>query len=192
MTPIIGSYPPLGQVTRLRRQSVTFVTTLEVPADQANRPWQVAVWHSTAEKDIAGWEETGLVAEGDSVVSLHHNLGKTRRLQFSKTFSKDRSFNFTVKYRSAQDQPWIWARDSSGLGDGRIIIDDSVTGSRLPENLSDVIQDLNSDLKVTSLSSQAPQTKLWSVGAAVPGAQGEDSALVDIPLGVPWNGEHAR
>jgi hypothetical protein len=191
MPATVATYPPLGQVTRVSSRTVTFIAALDISVDEGESPWQVAIWHSTTADRMDDWQQTLLEPIRESrapVVSLQNRDTKKRRQQYSGVVNLEISFGFTVKYRSGPDRPWIWVRDTGGVGDGTIIINVDVNGSQVPENLDDIIKDLNSELKVKRLSSQAPQTKLWSLEASVPAAQGDDSAILDVPLGIPWNG----
>ncbi|KAB5549909.1 raffinose synthase Sip1 [Coniochaeta sp. 2T2.1] len=73
------------------------------------------------------------------------------------------------------------------MGDGVVVINDNLEkkdNSQLP----DLIHGLNPDFKWKALTSQSPGTRLWSIEVAVGAAQGEDSAIVDHPLGTPWGG----
>jgi hypothetical protein len=195
MPAAVAIYPPLGQVTQIFGRTVSFTATLDVDGDATDDSWEVALWHSTSAEDVGSWQETLLApftGPKASVSSLQANGSRKRRLQYTGSISSGKALNFTVKYRSNAGQPWIWARDTGGFEDGQVIILGNVASAQLPEKLENVFKDLNPDLVIKSIASQAPQTKLWSLEAAVPAAEGEDSAIVDVPLGVPWKGEYVR
>ncbi len=74
------------------------------------------------------------------------------------------------------------------MGDGVVVINDSLDKKDTHSKLPDLIRGLNPDFKWKSLTSQSPSTRLWSIEAPVDAAQGEESRVVDLPLGVPWGG----
>lgn len=74
------------------------------------------------------------------------------------------------------------------MGDGVVVINYNLAKEDTESKLPDLIQGLNPDFKWKSLASQSPGTRLWSVEAPVGAAQGDESSIVDLPLGIPWGG----
>lgn len=183
----VSTYPPLGQVTQLKSEAVSFVAVLEAPQGQGSEPWEVAIWHSVASGKDPEWTEHGLTPSGeDQVPSTLQPIGDAPRLYFAGTLSVQTSLNFTVKFRPGPGHPWRWIRDEQGMGDGIIVINDDLDQKDTESDLPDLIPDLNPDLKWKSLMSQCPGTRLWDIEAAAPASQNDESAVVDIPLGTPW------
>lgn len=185
----VSTYPPLGQVTQLKTGNVNFIALLEVDEAQASNPWEVALWYSESADGSKEWVQHRLDRSDERrIPSDLQALRGATRVYYGGKVSGDSPLKFTVKFRSGPDQPWRWVRDEAGMGDGIVVINDNLdrkdTGSKLP----DLIQHLNPDCKWKCLPSQSPGTRLWSVEAPVGAAQGEESKIVDLPLGIPWGG----
>ncbi|KAI1774806.1 glycoside hydrolase family 36 protein [Hypoxylon cercidicola] len=183
----ISSYPPLGQVTQLRENTFEFFALLEIGNEHAEDPWEVAVWHSSAD---GGWIETLLspISAPDSPSSLQITSSSDTLLYFRTSFFISSSLNFTLKLRNSRNQPWRWSRDVSGIADGVILINPEVPFGGTETSLSDIIHGLNPDLKVRASASQTPRTQLWTINANIGPAQDDRSAYTDIELGTPWGG----
>ena len=180
----ISTYPPLGQVTQLKGGVIEIVAVLEVPQFLENAPWQLALWHSG---EGGEWVETPLtLSQHGNPSSLQLSNDKLSRLYFTTRLSIQSSLSFTLKFRQQSEHEWRWIRDEQHVGDGFIIIDGKPTLEVISDNLSDLIHDLNPNLKWKSLLSQCPGTRLWSVEHPVNAVENDKSALLDIPLGVPW------
>lgn len=186
MTASIATYPPLGQVTQLREANVVFHAVLEVPYGSAANPWQVSLWHSGGHG--GDWVEAELVQDAKGIFELALNEMDTdkARLHFTASLMVPSSLSFTVKFRKGPGHDWCWARDEQGLGDGVVIIDQRPTREDDPEDLPDLIDHLNTDLKWKSHMSQSPGTRLWSIEASVDGAKNDTSTYADVPVGFPW------
>lgn len=187
----VSTYPPLGQVTQLKSGDLSFVAVLEVPESRGNDPWEVALWHSgtSGQEQEQEWTEHGLAPSGqDQAPSAVQASNDTSRLYFAGKLSVQSLLNFTVKFRPGPDQPWRWIRDEMSMGDGSIVINDGLDENDAKTDLPDLIQDLNPDLKWKSLMSQCPGTRLWHIEAPVAASQNDQSAIADIPLGIPWGG----
>jgi hypothetical protein len=185
----IAMYPPPEQVSQLKGPDVTFTALLEVPRQLAAEPWELALWHSSADGEDGGWVETKFsrVEKGLGDGELYGSSGEVKRLYFTTGSVPVRpSVSFTVKFRQGLDHEWRWIRDEKGMGDGVVIVDGSA--DKKEEDLPDLIRQLNPELKWRSHMSQCPNTQLWSIQAPVPGATGETSAFADLPLGIPWGG----
>ncbi|GAB1310561.1 Raffinose synthase Sip1 [Madurella fahalii] len=186
MGPLIATYPPLGQVTKLGDSIAAFHAVLEVSVESATAQWQLSLWHSS---DSGGnWVETELLPdELDAHRPALDAADRTNaRLYFTASLTVQSLLSFTIKFREGPDHPWRWIRDEQGLGDGIVVIDQELTGKDDPDGLPDLIQHLNPDLKLKSHLSQSPGTRLWSIEAAVDGAKDDESAYAEVPIGIPW------
>lgn len=188
----VSTYPPLGQVTQLKSQNVSFVAVLEAPVGRGDEPWEVALVHAASSDKDQEWTEQVLTrtpsGNDGQVPSTLQPVGDTPRLYFAGRLSVQSSLAFTVKFRHGPDQPWRWTRDEQGMGDGVVVINDDLDQKDTKSNLPDLIHDLNPNLKWKPLMSQCPGTRLWSMEAAVDASRDDQSAVVDIPIGTPWGG----
>lgn len=181
----VSIYPPLGQITQVRKETVEVTALLEVPKDKAEQPWEVALWHAAGDDD---WVETLLSPTQKTPSTLQHVDDGVIRLWFDGQVSVKSLVNFTVKFRSGPDEQWKWIRDEHGAADGTIILTTDTTVAALPDDFSKILQGADSALKITSCRSQCPGTKLWTLEASVDAAAGEKSTYKDINLGLPWGG----
>jgi hypothetical protein len=186
MATFIATYPPLGQVTQLEDSAVVFHAVVEAPRELAAEPWQLVLWHSNSGDE--DWTETELVpAAPDSRPSEFHGVdGALTMLFFTTRVAMKSSLNFTIKFRQNPDHDWQWVRNEQGSDDGIVLINQSPTREDGPDDLPDLIQDLNPNLRWRSHASQSPGTRLWSVEAAVDGAKEDRSTYAEAPLGIPW------
>lgn len=187
MTAFIATYPPLGQVTSLRGPNITVHAVLDVPRELAGAAWQVALWH--AEDSGGEWSETKLLPSSPDArpTDLHEASRGMARLYFTAELTVQSLLTFTAKYRQGPDaSEWWWAKNEQGLDDGVVVVDQEPTRDSDPEDLPDLIQDLNPDLKWRGHMSQSPGTRLWSVEAGVDRATDDKSAFAEVSLGIPW------
>jgi hypothetical protein len=99
--------------------------------------------------------------------------------------------NFTVKFRQGPDHEWLWIHKELGVEDGIVVVEKKPTAEGDSDDLPDLIQDLNPDLKWKSHASQSPATRLWSIESGIDAAKEHESTYADVPLGVPW-GQYLR
>ncbi|RWA06827.1 hypothetical protein EKO27_g8278 [Xylaria grammica] len=182
----LHTFPTLGRVSQVKSQVVRFTAVLEVVDYDAEKPWQICLWSSSGEQP---WEETPLSStlRSESLVFLQLDSSDHKRLFFTATLPMISSTRFTLKYRSSTTQPWVWARDELGIGDGLIILNAEGQHTQT-DDLSNIIQGLNPELNVRSVASQTPRTQLWTIEATVAPASGGVSTHVDVELGTPWGG----
>ncbi|KAJ8126290.1 hypothetical protein O1611_g7347 [Lasiodiplodia mahajangana] len=180
------TFPPLGRVSQVRSEIISFSVVLELDEHDAEKPWEICLWHSSGEQP---WEETVLTATPRTESPTFLQLGSLSptRIFYSGTLPMLSSLRFTIKYRSSPAQPWTWARDELGVDDGLIIMK-ARDQLLLRDDLSDIICGLNPELKVRSVASQTPRTQLWTIEAAVAPADNDVSTYTDVELGVPWGG----
>jgi hypothetical protein len=192
MKAMITCYPPLGQVTVVEGTTAAFMTQLETDNSRATDGWEVSLWHSNGIE----WRESQLKPVKDTAADLPmviqtSNETTSHHLYFTTTVDVVSPMTFTVKFRAAPDQPWIWVKDQQGTLDGTILSQAMIHKSRT-EDLHDLIKDLNPIIEAKKVLSQSPGTSVWSVTAPVEAAAGEKSAMVDIKFGLPWAGEILR
>lgn len=189
----VQTWPPLGQVTiaPLDEGDVDFTAVLQVPTPDADLDWGVSLWYKTNGKD---WQESALMP----IESLDPRLkpealdqldSSSVRLYFAKSIQFEKSLSFTLRYRHSSQVNWVWVRDQLDLDDGMVIVQSSSPPS---EKLQDLIEDLDSEWKVSSCLCQTPKTQLWMLEAAVPrprlnrGESDDDrSTFKDIRIGLP-------
>lgn len=183
----VSVFPPLGQVTQVQKDTLRVSALLEVPADQGQKSqWEVALWHSTGDD---AWTETLLTpATNKTPSTLQHANSSVSRFWFETQLSVQDLLHFTVKFRSGPGQEWRWSRDEQGMGDGTIIVNRILTTDALPDDFPTVLQGCDQRIKVKACQSQCPGTRLWSLEATADAVTGDDSALTDVNLGVPWGG----
>lgn len=191
MKAVITSYPPLGQVTLVEGATTTFIVLLETDKSRATDAWGVSLWYSQGEE----WreQELNLVDENvDLPLVIQIPVGtSSHHLYFITTVDIVSSMSFTIKFRSAPDQPWEWVKDQQMALDGIVLSKTKISKSRT-EDLDDLIKDLNPIVKATKVLSQSPDTSVWSVTAPVEAADVEKSAMVNIKFGLPWAGKILR
>ncbi|KAF2971011.1 hypothetical protein GQX73_g2576 [Xylaria multiplex] len=182
----LHTFPPLGRVSQVKGQVISFSVVLEVVGHDAEKPWQICLWHSSGEQP---WEETTLSSapRNESPIFLQLDSSDHEYLSFTAVLPIISSLRFTLKYRSSPAQPWVWARDELGINDGFIIINPEDKFA-LMSDLSNIIRGLNPELNVRSVASQTPRTQLWTIEAAVAPASGGVSSYADVELGTPWGG----
>ncbi|GKT64585.1 raffinose synthase Sip1 [Colletotrichum tofieldiae] len=187
MKAIIQSYPPLGQYTQASTGRLTVTAVLEIPTPRASEPWEVTIWHSS---DGAEWAETALarVPDENAPTTLQTVPDHVRRLFYSAPVAFNKSFQFTLKFRHSDSEPWRWTRDELGVGDATVVLNAKPVLESVSERFDDLVPGLNPAWEVKSLMSQCPGTRLWSLKAAIDGVEGDESKLANIPLGVPWGG----
>lgn len=181
----LSVYPPLGQITQVQGANVQITALLEVPSDQANQPWEVALWHSSGDSD---WVDVPLTRTDKTPSTLQSVDASVSRLWFEVNVPVQQQLNYTVKFRSASDQPWKWIRDEQGVGDGTIILTSNVTVEVLPNDFGSILKDYDSSIQVHPRQSQCPATRLWELKATADAAKGEDSTFTNVGLGLPWGG----
>jgi hypothetical protein len=191
MKAVITSYPPLGQVTLVEGTTTTFMILLETDKSRATNAWEASLWHSRGEE----WQEQELKSVNKTadlpLVIQTSNETSTHHLYFTTTVEIVSPMSFTIKFRTAPDEPWRWVKDQQGVLDGTLLSRSKIPKSRT-EDLSDLIKGLNPIVKATKVLSQSPDTSVWSLTDPVEAADGEKSAMVDIKFGLPWAGKILR
>lgn len=187
----VSVFPPLGQVTQVQSENVQVTVLLEVPADQAQQAWEVALWCCSAgdnDDDNDVWASTPLTPTQKTPSTLQHVDGSKSRLWFECRVKVTSLLNFTVKFRSGPHEDWRWVRDEQGMGDGTIVVNSTPTTAALPDDFGSILLGHDPGIKVKPTQSQCPGTRLWTIEAHAEAAKGDDSTFTDVNLGVPWGG----
>jgi hypothetical protein len=192
MEAIITSYPPLGQVTLVDGTTIAFTVLLQTDKSGVSNRWEVSLWHS----GVNEWRESPLksVTSSDAnipMLSQASNDVHAHRLYFTVSVEVISPMSFTMKFRTAPDQPWRWVKDYQGTIDGTVLSKFKFHKTRT-EDLNDLIKNLNPIVEAKQVLSQSPDTTVWSATVPVPAADGEKSRMIDVCFGLPWAGEILR
>lgn len=161
-------------------QTIPFTVLLQAPSVKTT--WEVEVWHSTGVS--SDWACLRLDTNDDHVSQLLS--GRTAGTWYTGILNIDSisigmPLYFTLRFRAPQED-WEWAKDHSGIEDGRIILQTQAPYG----DIKDHIADFNSaELTATQVASDAPDTSLWLVTAPVASAQGDESGWSRYRLGTP-------
>lgn len=196
MKAYISTFPSLGQITEIDRNTTLFTALLEVDASRVHLPWEVSLWHSDEEPG-AQWKEVPLEPSKDSSaqpVSLQNKPNGLVRLYFTTPLAIHVPTSFTVKFRDDPKSSWNWAReaDVQGIQDGVVLLKSLTSQEDISSDLGDYVEGLNPILKSKNYRSQSPGTTLWAVEAPIEAADGETSNIKDIPFGLPWGKDPKR
>jgi len=189
MKAYISTFPALGQVTQIDKNTTVFTALLEVDESRASDPWQVSLWHSEGKE----WREVPMepVKNATSRPSVlqkpsNHFGSALKQLYFTTPLAIHLPTSFTIKFRGNSDQSWKWVRDHQGTQDGIVMWKSITNQDAISSDLGDYVEGLNPDLKFKNYRSQSPGTTLWSVEASIEAADGEKSTIKDIKFGLPW------
>jgi hypothetical protein len=189
MKAYISTYPALGQVTQIDKNTSVFTTLLEVDASRASEPWQISLWHSAG----AQWQEVPMDPLMDPTShptalqpAMISDGGHLTRLYFTTPLAIHLPTSFTIKFRSRPDQAWEWVKDHQGTLDGTIILKSITSQDAISSELKDYVEGLNPIFKTKNYRSQSPGTTLWTVEASVEAAVGEKSTINEVKFGLPW------
>ncbi|OAA44532.1 raffinose synthase Sip1 [Beauveria brongniartii RCEF 3172] len=90
---------------------------------------------------------------------------------------------FTIKFRHALEQSWIWANEEYGIGDGFVVLQDVAATS---QKLEDLIPNLSSQWSISTHQSEAPDTTLWSLTTRIGPSVADESSFQDVEIGTPF------
>ncbi|KAH6672181.1 glycoside hydrolase superfamily [Halenospora varia] len=189
MKAYICTYPALGQVTQIDKNTTVFTALLEVDASRASDPWQISLWHSNGKE----WQEVPMDPLNNSSshpvdlqVSKSNSGLSLTRLYFTTPLAIHLPTNFTIKFRAGPEQAWKWVKDHQGTADGIVMLKSITSQDAISSNLEDYIEGLNPVLSAKNYRSQSPGTTLWTVDAPIEAADGEKPTIQDIKFGLPW------
>ncbi|EEP77892.1 conserved hypothetical protein [Uncinocarpus reesii 1704] len=201
----VSSWPPLGQVTFVKRKKdvsggiaskdkVRFTVLLESSGSFPEQTWEVAIWHNVH----GAWAELLLQKVTGTRLPIALGRQNTKSNYRRHTFSQELEFPtggrhaaFTVKYRIDADSPWQWVNAQFGTKDGEIVFDpprswvEKYNDGDPAGQLADFIRNLNPELNVEHHLSEAPGAVLWSVTGKVGPAVKDKSGHAMIALGLP-------
>ncbi|KAJ5362568.1 hypothetical protein N7541_003412 [Penicillium brevicompactum] len=202
----ITSYPPLGQVTCLRRSQLSFseralqfTVTIDSSSAFPAQRWEAQIWHN-----ITGSEWTALpLQECNTTHAALLNGNQHDNQYYRHVFSEEIILSgdgghakFTVRFRTGPDADWQWANQKHPVSDGEIIYHPShsdlrttrpgdISQSRTEVGLGKYIDNLSNELGIVSRSSEAPGALLWSVTGEIPPVSDGSSSLKHLVLGTP-------
>ena len=184
----LHSYPRLDAITSVHKGDQPITVVLEVPHYFAKEQWEVEVWQSSDEND---WSALNLrrLHDDDQPIDLQGDSPNASKLSFQGTLSFESSVQFTLKFRYGDDQPWAWARDEYGLDDGYVVLS-HIASCSTASDIANLIPNLNKEWAVSSLLSQSPGTKLWSLKTDIPSSKDNVSAFKDLDIGTPFGSFH--
>ncbi|KAJ3488872.1 hypothetical protein NLG97_g6108 [Lecanicillium saksenae] len=177
----VQTFPRLGDVTTVTAKKQSISAVLEVPPNFENKDWVVSVWYSPDEND---WRDLNLAAVTgqDEPIDLEQPKSFSR-LYFRGDVHFKNSARFTIRFRHSRDQPWLWANQEYGVEDGYII---SRYNESTSPGLDDLIPDLDPEWTISSLRSQAPDTRLWSLTGKISSSSSDKSNFKDVYIGTPF------
>ncbi|KAH7027602.1 raffinose synthase Sip1 [Microdochium trichocladiopsis] len=181
----LASFPPLAQATVSTNEVTRFLVVIDVPNDLAEKPWEVAIWHSSG---IQEWAETRLQRDQGDVLpsSLSTATLSHARLYYRTTISTDSIRNFTLKFRSHPSETWRWIKNEQGLSDGLVLRQTPPLRNITSGDLGEIVIGLNPHLRVKSAMSQCPGTQLWEIQADIEGVLHDRSSSSVVEFGRPW------
>ncbi|KMU86746.1 hypothetical protein CIHG_04535 [Coccidioides immitis H538.4] len=170
----ISSWPPLGQVTFLKRNGndisgdkARFTILLEASSSFPEQGWEVSIWHNV----YGDWEELTLqkvtgqkvpVASGRKTGGDYHRHTFSGELGFPK---EGKYASFTVKYRIGPDTEWQWVKELFGTKDGEIVFEppqtwiDKYRDGHPTDQLNNFIETFNTELDVQRRASETQESK---------------------------------
>ena len=176
----VQTLPRLGDVTTVKAKKQSISAVLEVPHHSAHADWQVCLWHSTDGTEWKGLDLATVTGEEEAVdLELTPSLS---RLHFRAELPFNISIQFTIKFRHALDQPWIWVNQEYGIEDGHVVSENTEVAS---QKLEDLIPNLSSEWSISTLRSQAPETSLWSLVTKIAPCSADKSSFRDVEIGTP-------
>ncbi|KAI7977615.1 hypothetical protein EIK77_010206 [Talaromyces pinophilus] len=195
----VACYPPLGEVTCLKRsqQSVSVTSFPE-------QDWEVEIWHNILQNEH--WTSLPLtrskssskptvIGNTDDVQNYHHYL-YSAELELPSSAGRG---TFTVRYRTGPDTDWQWANQRRYVKDGEVVFGEknrlilsninttleSGAGDSPRDEIGEYIEGLSTQLEVQAKKSETPNTLLWSITGTAPPAEGETSGRARVSLGIP-------
>lgn len=164
---------------------VSFKVLVETDSKSA-RDWEVQIWHDL--NDASHWES--LVLEYSSLsrleVTQSEGVANMQRTWFvgklSLLASPTRALSYTIRFRVGSDESWKWVHDQSRSQDGVLLFQQASFGKH---DLGYYFNHLGPEFSVEKVTSEVPDTLLWSVTANATRAQGDASGMSYHVLGLP-------
>ncbi|EEH41614.1 hypothetical protein PAAG_03177 [Paracoccidioides lutzii Pb01] len=197
----ITSWPPLGQVTCLKRSGdqdkLLFTVQLKSSRSFPEQTWEVSIWHNVNNND--SWEALPLqksstsqtipMAMGPGPGPNYHTYTFSQELDFPK---QGKHAAFTIRYRIDAESSWTWVKDQFGTKDGELVFEPF--SSQLRKSLEPVVQEsklteyldhINPKLEIETRSSESPGALLWSVTGTILSAIDNQSTHEKINFALP-------
>ncbi|OAX82378.1 hypothetical protein ACJ72_03264 [Emergomyces africanus] len=198
----ITTWPPLGQVTCLKRSGdrdkLRFTVLLQSSRSLPEQTWEVSIWHNVNSSD--SWEPLPLqkdltpeaipLSVGPGPGPNYHTYSFSQELDFPK---HGRHATFTVRYRIDANSAWQWVNDQFGMNDGELVFEP--TSSQLLKSLdqttkpskllAEYLDELNPNLQIETHSSESPGAILWSVKGSILSAVDDKSTFEETNFGLP-------
>ncbi|KAL4998742.1 glycoside hydrolase superfamily [Aspergillus recurvatus] len=179
-------YPPLGKVTCLKSDKITFTVVIE-PASQ--HQWEVQIWHNIA---VSEWAALPLSECSPTVLpalSSRQDPGYRSVFAGEIILPQSGTSRFTVRYREAPDKEWRWANKERDHQDGELVFISRHLTSELAassaQDLAKYFDNLSPDIQVEVRKSEVPGAALWNVSGPVEEARDGHPGVVRLPLGAP-------
>ncbi|KAI9816033.1 MAG: hypothetical protein M1827_002025 [Pycnora praestabilis] len=190
MTARIICNPPLSHATVIPhdQKSITFTVSLEAYENLRSQEFEIVLWYGRHQNPET-WTELPLKeapVEGSLFFVMQHGSSGIDRRTFTSDLQQPNEeegpIQFTLKFRTAPEQDWIWANDHFSQSDGELYFQPAVIDSK---DFQYYFDGLSADLKITPFASEAPGTILWSLETPVEAAEGGKSGFTDTKLGLP-------
>ncbi|RYP41097.1 hypothetical protein DL767_001258 [Monosporascus sp. MG133] len=101
----VACFPPLGQVTQLRSDAVSFIILLQVDEENADDPWELSIWHSSTGVECPDrswrWARDELGVDDGTVVITPENYRDRGTTNLSDVIA---GLNQDLKVSSAMSQ----------------------------------------------------------------------------------------
>ncbi|KAF7715744.1 Galactinol-sucrose galactosyltransferase [Penicillium ucsense] len=199
-------YPPLSQVTNWRRRqagdsgahdSVNFTVVIESSTSLPTQAWEAQIWHNITDNE---WSALPLQASKSSVAPLLNGVEdeyKYHRYVFCGEICLPPTAlhaQFTARFRTSPDVEWLWVnQQQQNVTDGELVVAAKPMQSQYSaqesevarDELSKLIDNLSSELKVESRKSEALGSTLWQIRGEVDPAKDGLSGIKRTVLGTP-------
>ncbi|KAJ6082468.1 hypothetical protein N7499_007342 [Penicillium canescens] len=200
----VTSYPPLGQLTNIRRSeddddALRFTVTIESSSSFPAQPWDAQIWHN-----ITSLEWTALPLQKSNPEQANRLNGNDHGYNYHRHVFSDKislpaeggHAKFTVRFRTSPDAEWQWANQKHPVSDGEIVYCSRHSDFRLfmardpsaqspREEMAKYINKFSDQLQIQSQRSEAPGSKLWSLLGDIAPSQEGSSTIKRVVLGTP-------
>ncbi|KAJ5757936.1 uncharacterized protein N7511_006630 [Penicillium nucicola] len=205
----VTSYPPLGQLTNIRRSEDDAVSIElsfapmclehQLASLLENECWDAQIWHNITNSE---WTALPLLEcqseqtrQLNGIDSSHHYHRHVRSAKISLPGTGGHA-QFTVRFRTSPDEEWQWANQKHAVSDGEIVYcsmdsglchsADTGPSARSPlEEIAKYITNFSDKLQIQPRRSEAPGSKLWDISGGIDPSQEGKSNIKYVTLGTP-------
>ncbi|KAI5808538.1 glycoside hydrolase superfamily [Peziza echinospora] len=192
-------HPPLGATTVVEQtgKPIRFTAILELAEqrqDLSGEELIVELWYG--EDGNSNWRSARFKhAEPANLTVINKSENrKQRHFELDLKYNKTTPLNYSIRFKLAEDKPWMWAKEHSSSNDGRIILWSPDT----LHTFDTLFHGLSGDLTATPVCSQVPGVSIWNVSAPI-GPHSTENCTLGIPtdlerfyalvkLSSPWMG----